>query len=713
MAFSDIISIFQWWLLLFVMGILFYPVSSRLFSVFSDKGYIFSKILSISVATYITFVLGTIGIIRFASIPTPLFALILLGTLIFLQAVFLKTFSLRAAWRKEPPSVLLLIVFEELLFGGALFLWSYIRSFQPDINGLEKLMDYGFINSILRSDAFPPKDMWFTPFSINYYYFGHLLTAVLTKLAAIPSEITYNLMIASLFALTMCSSFSIGYNLFANVLKKAGRLSFTCGVAAALLVTFSGNLHSVYALFSAYSTQNPVPFWDLVFSPSTFPNSYWYPNATRFIYNTIHEFPLYSFIVSDLHGHVLSIPFVLTIIALCLKAVLNKTIRFWDIVLFSFFIALCYMTNAWDAPIYFFLISLVFIYVSYRNTFPIISFLLKSFLPFAALLAGGAILFSLPFSLFFAPFASGIGVLCAPDFLVQKQHLGPFLFEAQHCQKSPAWQLLILYGFFYFWVASLFVFILKRKRTTSSDDFVLILSFISTILILIPEIIYAKDIYPAHFRANTIFKLSYQAFIMLSLSSAYISVRILAFLQKQIRKIFSLAFLFFLVGCILYAIVLSYLIFAIRGYYGSLSKTHGLNGISYLKNRYPADYEAIMWLKKNISGQPVILEAQGESFTDFSRVSSNTGLPTVLGWMVHEWLWRKTYDVPAPRIADVKTLYESESVKETKRLLRLHDVSYVFLGELERQKYQVFEKKFASLGRVTYQYGNTKIYRIN
>jgi len=223
MAFSDIISIFQWWLLLFVMGILFYPVSSRLFSVFSDKGYIFSKILSISVATYITFVLGTIGIIRFASIPTPLFALILLGTLIFLQAVFLKTFSLRAAWRKEPPSVLLLIVFEELLFGGALFLWSYIRSFQPDINGLEKLMDYGFINSILRSDAFPPKDMWFTPFSINYYYFGHLLTAVLTKLAAIPSEITYNLMIASLFALTMCSSFSIGYNLFANVLKKATR----------------------------------------------------------------------------------------------------------------------------------------------------------------------------------------------------------------------------------------------------------------------------------------------------------------------------------------------------------------------------------------------------------------------------------------------------------------------------------------------------------
>src|SRR5258708_38797604 len=33
----------------------------------------------------------------------------------------------------------------------------------PDIHGLEKYMDYGFVNSILRSQYFPPKDMWFTP----------------------------------------------------------------------------------------------------------------------------------------------------------------------------------------------------------------------------------------------------------------------------------------------------------------------------------------------------------------------------------------------------------------------------------------------------------------------------------------------------------------------------------------------------------------------
>ena len=84
----------------------------------------------------------------------------------------------------------------------------------PDIHGLEKFMDFGFLNSILRSDYFPPKDMWYTPLTINYYFFGHLATAVLTKLSFLPSFITFNLMIATLFTLTFSAAFSIGVNLF-------------------------------------------------------------------------------------------------------------------------------------------------------------------------------------------------------------------------------------------------------------------------------------------------------------------------------------------------------------------------------------------------------------------------------------------------------------------------------------------------------------------
>ncbi len=36
----------------------------------------------------------------------------------------------------------------------------------------------------------------------------------------------------------------------------------------------------------------------------------------------------------------------------------------------------------------------------------------------------------------------------------------------------------------------------------------------------------------------------------------------------------------------------------------------------------------------------MVLEANGDSYTGFERVSASTGLPTILGWYVHEWLWR-------------------------------------------------------------------------
>ena len=153
--------------------------------------------------------------------------------------------------------------------------------------------------------------------------------------------------------------------------------------------------------------------------------------------------------------------------------------------------------------------------------------------------------------------------------------------------------------------------------------------------------------------------------------------------------------------------------FAINSYYGDLKTYHGLDGLKYLKNLYPTDYEGILWINKNIKGQPVILEAQGDSYTDYARVSSNTGLPTVLGWTVHEWLWRGTYDIPAPRIPEVQKMYESEDLEETKNLLKKYEVSLVFFGNLEREKYtNLNEDKFKTLGKVIYENGETRIYSL-
>jgi uncharacterized membrane protein len=157
-----------------------------------------------------------------------------------------------------------------------------------------------------------------------------------------------------------------------------------------------------------------------------------------------------------------------------------------------------------------------------------------------------------------------------------------------------------------------------------------------------------------------------------------------------------------------------YPIFAINSYYNGLNKYYGLNGINYLKQLYPNDYDAILWINKNIKGQPTMLEAQGDSYTDYERLSVNTGLPTVIGWTVHEWFWRNDYNIVALRIADVRTIYETSNLSLTKNLLKKYNVSYVFIGGLEKQKYiNLNEDKFKKLGKVVFESGTSRLYKIS
>lgn len=706
----DIPVIMQWWTVFLIMGIVALPLTTNLFSSFIDKGYLFGKIITLTLLSYIVFVLGVLHILPFSS-----------QSIIGIGVVF-GLFSLwqmkdRLFWQDIKVYIPLYLA-EEIIFLLCLSAWAYIRGTLPDLHGLEKFMDFGFVNAILRSDYFPPKDMWFTPEGINYYYFGHLMTAVVTKLSYVSSAVGYNLMLATLFAFSFSLSFSLGVNFLFHTFEKQQKekhilLCVIGGIFSAVFVSLSGNLHTLYTFFSAYKSDHPVPPTSLMLSFATFPNGYWYPNATRFIYNTIHEFPLYSFVVSDLHGHVLDIPIVLTLVALISNMFFIKKVKKSIVLTIGFLIAIAYMTNVWDSLIHFLLtvITLFVLFIktkSWKETLFTTGFWATSIL-------GIFFLFSLPFSYFFKPFASGIGVLCAPEVLVNIGKIGPFLFEADHCQHSPLWQLLILYGFFYFWVISFFTYLTATRKVKDTD--ILIFSFIatSTILILIPEFIYVKDIYPAHYRANTMFKLVYQSFILLSLSAGYIYIRILSGTKQHFHTWKERLFLFLFVVSSIYLVTLVciYPYFAITSYYGKTLQYQQLDGTTYLKTLYPDDYNAIRWINNTIKKHPVILEAQGDSYTDFARVSANTGLPTVLGWTVHEWLWRGTYDIPAPRIEEIKTLYESADKEKTNQLLKKYTVVYVFIGTLERQKYMVNEEKFRELGTVVYKSGETRIYKLN
>jgi uncharacterized membrane protein len=233
---------------------------------------------------------------------------------------------------------------------------------------------------------------------------------------------------------------------------------------------------------------------------------------------------------------------------------------------------------------------------------------------------------------------------------------------------------------------------------------------LSSILILVPEFIYVKDIYPTYYRANTMFKLVYEAFILLSLSCGYILVKLITGIRrKKILIPFSMA------SFVLLFLVLIYPVFAINSYYNNLqTKNKSLDGTAYLASLYPNDYRLIIWLNKNVHGQPVILEASGDSYTDYARISANTGLPTVIGWSVHEWLWRGTYDVVAPRIADVQILYTTHNITTARSLIKKYNISYVVVSDLERQKYpSINEQSFVKLGKLIFESDQTKLYKIN
>lgn len=678
----------QWYFALLCIGAVFFGITRKFFSSFFDSGYAFSKTVGILLVSYSVFLLGNLHIAPFHIITL----LICLSIGLLIGVYINRANSQQTPWK--------IMIFEELLFIAMLFVWAFVRGQEPSIRGLEKFMDFGFMKSILRTSYFPPLDMWYTPHPINYYYFGHLSGAVQIKLSGLPAEIGYNLILATIFAQSIVSTFSLVTQLVYSFGKKI-KNAVLFGLLGTWILNFGGNLHTIYLFTSGYPAEKPIPFWEILSGYN--PTKYWYPNATRFIPFTIHEFPSYSYVVADLHGHVFDILFVLlTLAILFVFFTKNKTgstglpavasAKVGSTVLLGFMCAVHYMTNAFDGPIYI-LLSSVFLLLMFGFS--------RSLVFHIGILISSFILFSLPFSIHFKPFVTAIGMNCAPLFLTDIGKIGPFIFEKGNCQPDELWMLFVLWGFFFI---SFLLFIwakaAEKYKEHATDDFIFILFSFGIFLILIPEFFYIKDIYPAHFRANTMFKMGYQAFMMMSIASTYAFFVISRHTSphRLIKKI---------LWVIPFVFVGIYMFYATPSYYGTLEKTPQLNGLSWLSAQNSDTQEIIAYLEKNITGQPVILEAQGDSYTDFNHVSAYTGLPTIAGWWVHEWLWRGTADAVGKRIPEVVTLYESKDLSETKKLIKKYNIKYVIVSTLERQKYkELQEAKFVKLGKNVFTSSN-------
>lgn len=724
-----LIASFLWYLVLCILGLGFLPITRRLFSPFVDKGYPFAKTIGILLTSYTLFVLGTLRMLPF-TYPAVLgvTAALIIGN----HLLFRKDKTERIPIR--------LLIFEELLFLGSFLFLTYIRGQEASIRGLEKFMDYGFMNSILRTTFFPPLDMWLSStttmpqgYAINYYYFGHLTGAYLIRLTQTAPAIGYNLILATIFAQGVTLAFSLCMNLvylFEKYVAKVKKISLVTivlfGLLGSYIVNLAGNLHTIYLFTKGYPNESPIPFWQ-IWSTYT-PEKYWYPNATRFIPFTIHEFPSYSYVVADLHGHVFDIPFVLLTLGILfvfltreffpkkekvkpaagLRGILNRlqsSYRIGYAAILGFMVAIHYMTNAFDGPIYLlFCVALFLMILGFNLSFVTASLLIVLFF----------LLFALPFSINFVPFASGIGVNCSPSQLVALKKIGPFLFEKGNCQISPIWMLFVLWGFFVisfllFLATAYFSRLKKGYKDNPISLFIVMMFAISFFLLLVPEFFYVKDIYPAHFRANTMFKLGYQAFMIMGALSSFVFYQIWKSEGAQ-RYILKVLFL------VPFFLIFLYPFFSFPSFYGKLNKVPNLHGDTWLSADFSEDKDIIDYFNTHVSGQPVILEAQGDSYSDYERISAYTGLPTVGGWWVHEWLWRGSPEIIGVRIPDIVAIYESPDLEQTKALLRKYNVKYVVVSYFEKSKYRnIREDKFNQIGKKIFQSKNKNgaIYQVD
>ena len=202
-------------------------------------------------------------------------------------------------------------------------------------------------------------------------------------------------------------------------------------------------------------------------------------------------------------------------------------------------------------------------------------------------------------------------------------------------------------------------------------------------------------------RQNTVFKFYIQAWLLFSVAGGAACAWLLAGLPRwplPLRLVWAVpgALLFF--AAALYPL-LSTPARALDRMAPELGPT--LDGMAYMRLaehhengatlQLADDYALIRWLQEEVTGAPVILEAQGPSeYRWGGRVSIYTGLPTLLGWRYHQTQQRTLPQQSLfidQRRANINGLYSTSDSELAWQMLRFYKVRYVIVSGLERAWY--------------------------
>ena len=247
--------------------------------------------------------------------------------------------------------------------------------------------------------------------------------------------------------------------------------------------------------------------------------------------------------------------------------------------------------------------------------------------------------------------------------------------------------------------------------------FILLLLTIAISLILGPELLYIGDVFNS--RMNTIFKLHYQAWILLSVASCY---SIYYWQRKSIPTKSWIRTSSKLWGIFTVMLFLSGLYYAPAAIATKTSESSNLSsvdelsvdGLAYVSKYNPVERDAIEFVRKNLHVNDGILEAVGE-WSDAGLISRSTGISNIINWPSHQRQWRGDIAEISQRESDVKTIYTTQDPEVALKLLNKYGVEYIYISNREIKKYGSSGlKKFDSLANVVFgPEGDVVIYRLN
>lgn len=711
-----------WFLAISLIGIVTLPLAYAFFPYLNDRGAGFARVLGLAIATFLSSLLVRSRVFHQGSLVcwTSL-SLVAIASAICLLS---RRSRMLDFWRNRRRALLA----GEVVFGVGFLLFLGLRSFNPEIYWGEKPMDFSILNILVRTRTLPPSDPWFSGAPLGYYVFGQEMVTFLTLLTTLSTRFTFNLAFGLLGG-------TIAQGAFCLARDWGGRLR--AGLAGAGFTLVLGNLSGLREWLVNQRLRGGPRHLDWHYFWAT----------SRVVPDTINEYPLWSLLFADLHAHVLVLPMFLLVAASALQLLRahadpasRASRRLLCALVLGFAAAAQALTNAWDVPLLLGLFVLLFGLTALSE--PRLG--LRAFAHSTASLLTTTVAF---FAFLRPLWVRGGG---APGFGWNAErgargvdlltHFGFFIFlclawwaasVAARLSRSgfgPGLQrlaylvaaLVLAVGLFSteaLCAAGILLALFAIFRMAEQPEDRLAFGFLAMafFLVLFTQRVFISD------RMNTFFKLYAEAWPLFALATAVLvfgsSGRAGSFENwpRALRAAF-----FVLLACCVFTTVTA----ARGGIFGENNPSRpaggpgapSLDGMRYLEKLRPGEYRAVLWLRRTLPGTPVVLEAQGASYQEFSRISMLTGLPTVLGWEHHVKQRGNPEAEVAARRQAVQDIYSGTDLGSVERLLRRYHVGYVYVGWLERQTYAAPGlRKFESspaLFKVAYANPEAQIYRV-